>query len=73
MLFNYVRNLDFEQKPEYSYMKKGIKSVLDSLVPHGQIPILDWHNNKNVYLILRLRIYRVLQVARIKERSNKFY
>ncbi len=31
MLFNYSRNLDFEQKPDYGYFKKGLKSVLDNL------------------------------------------
>eukprot|EP00347_Sterkiella_histriomuscorum_P001708 403370985 len=28
-LFNYVRHLDFEQKPDYSYMKKGLRSIMD--------------------------------------------
>jgi hypothetical protein len=28
MMFNYVRNLDFEQRPEYGFMKKGLKTVL---------------------------------------------
>ena len=32
MLFNYVRNLDFESRPEYGYIKKGIKSVLDNIL-----------------------------------------
>lgn len=43
MLFNYVRNLDFEQRPEYSFMKKGLKSVLESKMGHVHRPIFDWH------------------------------
>lgn len=30
LLFNYCRHLDFEQKPDYSYFKKGIKSILET-------------------------------------------
>ena len=43
MLFNYARNLDIEQKPDYGYMKKGLKSVLDSIVGTLCKPIFDWH------------------------------
>ena len=31
MLFNYIRNLDFEQKPDYGYLRKGLKSVLNQV------------------------------------------
>ena len=28
-LFNYVRGLNFDAKPDYTYLKRGLKSVLD--------------------------------------------
>ena len=27
MIFDYVRNMDFESKPDYDFIKRGIKSV----------------------------------------------
>jgi len=41
MIFNYARNLDFEQKPDYGYMKKGLKSVLDS-IHNYRVFAFDW-------------------------------
>lgn len=41
MLFNYVRNLDFDTKPDYGYMKKGLRAILDTLL--NLKPVFDWH------------------------------
>jgi hypothetical protein len=44
-LFNYVRGLTFDAKPDYTYLKRGLKSVLDLAYPHlspMNRPILDW-------------------------------
>ena len=48
MLFNYVRGLTFDQKPDYSYMKRGLKSVLDLEFPNPAVlrPIFDWLHPK---------------------------
>lgn len=47
MLFNYCRNLDFETKPEYSYVKKGLKSILDSINGAAK-PIFDWNTQRRI-------------------------
>ena len=47
MLFNYARGLDFEQKPDYSYMRRGLKSILDNYLGQITRPILDWHSKLN--------------------------
>jgi hypothetical protein len=33
-LFNYVRGLTFDAKPDYTYLKRGLKSVLDQAYPN---------------------------------------
>ncbi|CDW89304.1 serine threonine protein kinase [Stylonychia lemnae] len=47
-LFNYVRHLDFEQKPDYSYFRKGLKSVLEQINPISIKPVLDWMMSQKV-------------------------
>jgi hypothetical protein len=37
-----VRGLDFEAKPDYSYMKKGLKSVLENRLGRNIKPTFDW-------------------------------
>ena len=48
MLFNYCRNLEFEQKPDYGYFKKGLKSILDNLLAPNIKPQLDWLNKNAI-------------------------
>ena len=45
MLFNYARGLEFEQKPDYGYMRRGLKSVLDNVLGGNAFkkPVFDWH------------------------------
>ncbi|TNV87224.1 hypothetical protein FGO68_gene17084 [Halteria grandinella] len=49
-LFNYVRGLAFDQKPDYSYIKRALRSVIDNTSPsvaQGQYkPVFDWHKTK---------------------------
>ena len=48
MLFNYARSMDFEQKPDYAYMRRGLKSVLDNYFGNFKRPVLDWHAVLNI-------------------------
>lgn len=56
MLFNYCRHLDFEQKPDYGYFKKGLKNVIDGLGLGVIRPVLDWLN-KSPYIKVRTSFF----------------
>lgn len=53
MLFNYCRNLEFEQKPDYGYFKKGLKSILDNSLAPNIKPQLDWLNKNTIVSLFK--------------------
>ncbi len=45
VMFEIVRDLDFEDKPNYDRLRKGLKTIIGNQNYHK--PVFDWHKDKD--------------------------